>query len=414
MKNFSVSQIRQDFPILQRRIHNLSLAYLDNGATTQKPQIVLTAMDDYYQNHNANIHRGVHVLAEESTQIYEDSRKIVADFIKAKPEEIVFTRNTSESLNLIAYSWGLDNLKRGDEILVSVMEHHSNIVSWQIIAAKTGAVVKFINIDKEGNLLLTGAGNSLANLLSNKTKIVSLMHISNVLATINPIKEIIETIKKFNPEIICVVDGAQSAPHMPVDVKDLNCDFFAFSAHKMCGPMGVGVLFAKKQLLEKMSPFFGGGDMIAAVSTEGFEVGPIPEKFEAGTPNVAGAYGLATAIKYLQNVGFKNIAKQEKELTTYLIEKLSNFKDITILGPKDLKLRSGLVSFYHQNIHAHDLAQVLDSVGVAVRSGHHCAMPLHKHLGVIASIRASFYFYNIKEEVDRLIEGLQKAVKIFG
>jgi len=406
---FNPSIVKKDFPILARNINGHPLTYLDNSATTQKPQVVIDAVSNYYRQHNANINRGVHLLAEEATRAYEEAREVVADFISAQREEVVFVRNTTEALNLVAYSWGLTNIGKGDEIILTQMEHHSNIVPWQLVAQKTGATIVYLPITTEGIL----DTSKLASLLSPKTKIVSLTHVSNVLGTINPVKQICKQVKSFNKNIVCVVDAAQSVPHMPVSVKDLGCDFLAFSGHKLCGPMGIGVLWGKRNLLEEMPPFLGGGDMISAVYWQKTEYADLPQKFEAGTPNVAGAVGLSAAIQYLQKIGLEDISMHEKELTRYLLEKLSDFPEVTVLGPSSLENRSGLVSFVFKNVHAHDVAQVLDSVGVAVRSGQHCCMPLHTLLNVSASTRISFYLYNTNADVDQVIEGLKKVRHVF-
>lgn len=424
MKLLNPQKLKSDFPIFKRLINGYPLVYLDNAATTQKPQIVIDAISNFYTNHNANIHRGVHTLSEEATNLYDEARQTVASFIKASFEEIIFTRNTTESLNLVAHCLS-SQLKKDDEILLSVAEHHSNLVPWQIIAQKTGAKLKFIENDKYGDLNLEygvdepwiGPENykvgGLKSLLTPKTKIVSLTHISNVYGNINPIKKIIKILKNHNPQIITIVDAAQSVPHIPVSVKDLNCDFLAFSGHKMCGPMGIGVLFGKKNILENLPPFLGGGDMISQVYLDHSTYNELPYKFEAGTPNVASAIGLSASIKYLETIGFDFIQKHEQELMEYLDNKLRKFPEIRILGTIDWRIRSSLISFIFEGIHAHDLAQVLDSVGVAVRSGHHCAMPLHNDYKINASTRISTYFYNTKEDIDQVILGLQKAKKIF-
>jgi len=412
---FDITQIRSDFPILARQIHGYPLAYLDNSATTQKPIQVLKAMDKFYREHNANIHRGVHVLSEKASKLYEQSRQTVAGFINAKFDEIIFTRNTTEAINLVAYSWGLANLKAGDEIILSITEHHSNIVPWQMITKNTGAKIKYIGLDESGNLKYEDSDDSLSSLLSPKTKILSLVHTSNVIGLINPVEQFFQKAKKFNPDILCVLDGAQSVPHLSVDVTKHKADFIVFSGHKMLGPMGIGVLWGRREILEKMDPFLGGGDMIGEVYTDHFTTNELPYKFEAGTPNVAGALGLSEAIRYLNKIGMENITKYEQELTAYCLEKLTQFPMLQVIGPKEINpKKAGIISFYHNKIHAHDLAQVLDSVGVAVRSGHHCAMPLHNYLGVQASCRASFYLYNSEEEIDRMIEGIKKAEKMFG
>ncbi|NMB57095.1 SufS family cysteine desulfurase [Candidatus Beckwithbacteria bacterium] len=407
------TNIKDDFPIFK---NYPDLVYLDNAATTQKPRGVIEAVSNYYQKFNSNVHRGLYQLAEESTRIYEDSRKTVAAFIGADQEEIIFTRNTTEGLNLVAYSLGL-NLKKGDEIILSLAEHHSNLVPWQIIAQKTGAVLKFIDLNEDGELDLNsssdGQKGGLKGLLSVKTKIVSLAYISNVLGNINPLKEIFKTVKKFNSQIICIVDAAQSVAHLPLNVKSLQADFVAFSGHKMYGPMGIGVLYGKKEILEKMEPFLGGGDMIAAVYLNHSEYKQGAAKFEAGTPNVAGALGLGEAIRYLQAIGMENIEAKEKELTAYLWERLENFPNIKILGTKDLAKRSSLVAFEYKHVHAHDVGAILSSSNVAVRAGHHCAMPLHKNIGVQASTRISLSFYNMHKDIDQFFIGLQKVGKIF-
>ncbi|MGI5827712.1 MAG: aminotransferase class V-fold PLP-dependent enzyme [Patescibacteria group bacterium] len=407
---FDVHAVRSDFPILQKKINGYPLAYLDNSATTQKPRQVIEAISGYYENSNANAHRGVHTLAQEATVKYEESKKIVADFIGGKFEETVFVRNTTEAINLVAHSLGEINLRKGDEIILTQMEHHSNIVPWQIVAQKTGTFLKFIPLTDSGELDL----QSLEQLLSPKTKILSLVHVSNVLGTINPVKQIIKKVKQYNREIICIIDGAQSVPHMPVSVKDLGCDFLAFSGHKMVGPMAIGVLWGKRELLEAMPPFLGGGDMISAVYWDKSEYNELPYKFEAGTSNIAGAVGLAEAVKYLQKIGMESIQEHEKELTEYCLEKLADIPEVTVLGPKDPKNRSGLIAFEFKKVHAHDVAQVLDSVGVAARSGQHCCMPLHTLLNLNATTRASFYLYNTKTEIDQLIKGLQKVKTVFG
>jgi cysteine desulfurase/selenocysteine lyase len=475
----TIQSIRNDFPILKRMIDGYPIAYLDNAATTQKPTQVIEAISNYYRQHNANVNRGVHTLAEESTQAYEDARHTVAEFIGAKPKEVIFVRNTTEALNLVVYGWGLKHLKKDDEIVLTQMEHHSNIVPWQMVAARTGAKLKFIEVMENGELNLghrigkAPCGDivvdsskqkeadvasviqvgGLKNVLTNKTKIVSLVHVSNTLGTINPVAQISKTIKKFNKDIVVMVDGAQSVPHMQVnvgsqivipdrlqvgsgiqkkkngssisaasrrvkdDIKKMpHIDFLAFSGHKMCGPMGIGVLWGKQKLLEDMDPFLGGGDMIAEVYLNQTTFNQIPEKFEAGTPNVADAVGLAAAMKYLNRIQDSKwkIQEHEEKLTNYFLGKLSEWKEVSILGPKDSNKRGGLVAFEFAGVHAHDIAQVMNSLGIAVRSGHHCTMPLHKHLQVPASTRVSTYLYNTKEEIDRVIKGLEKVKKVFG
>lgn len=404
---FDVNRIHKDFPILKRKINGHDLVYLDNAATSQKPQSVINSISDYYQNHNANAHRGVHTLAEEATQMYEQARAKVAKFINsAHPEELVFVRNATEALNLIVWSWGKANLKKGDEILLSEMEHHSNLVPWQLLAKEVGAVLKFISFNGNGELEIS----NLKSQLSNKTKVVSIVHVSNSLGTINPVKEITKMAHEVGA--VMVVDGAQSVPHMKVDVQSLDCDFLVFSGHKMLGPMGIGALYGRQKLLEAMPPFLSGGDMIRTVSLEEATWNEVPQKFEAGTPNVADAVGLASAIDYLENLGMENVRQHEIELTQYALQKMSGITGLKILGPLDPQKRGGVVAFTLEKIHPHDLASILDGEGVAVRSGHHCTMPVHTKLGIPASTRASFYIYNTQNEIDKLINGLEKARRL--
>ena len=387
-------KIRKDFPILNVKVHGKPLIYLDNAATSQKPKSVIESVKNYYENYNANIHRSIHKLGEEATAAYEEAHKKVADFINADFEEIVFTKNTTESINLLAYSL-TNNLNPNDEIVISQMEHHSNFVPWQQLALKRGLKLKFIKINKEGLL----DEESIKENITKKTKIVSLVHVSNVLGTINDVKEIGKITHENNA--LFVVDGAQSVPHMPVDVKNLDCDFLAFSGHKMLGPTGIGILYGKKELLEKMQPFLYGGEMIKEVRFENTRFNDLPWKFEAGTMNIAEAIGLSSAIDYLNKTGMENIARHGKELVKYAYEKLNEMKEIEIYGPSAEK-RSGLVAFNVKGVHAHDTAQILDGEGIAIRAGHHCAMPLHSILRIAASARASFYLYNTKEEIDKL------------
>ena len=398
-----IEKIRKDFPILNVKVHGKPLVYLDNAATTQKPKVVIDAITDYYENYNANIHRSIHKLGEEATKAYEEAHRKVADFINADFEEVIFTKSTTESLNLLAYSL-INSLKPGDEIVISQMEHHSNFVPWQQLALKKNLKLKFIEINKEGLL----DENSIKENITNKTKIVSLTHVSNVLGTINNIEEIGKIAHENNA--LMIVDAAQSVPHMPVDVKKLDCDFLAFSGHKMLGPTGIGVLNGKKELLQKMDPFLYGGDMIKEVTFENTTFNDLPWKFEAGTANIAQAIGLGAAIDYLNKIGMENIESYEKELVRYAYDKLSGIKEIEIYGPKE---RSGLISFNVKNIHAHDTAQILDGEGIAVRAGHHCAMPLASKLGIVASARASFYLYNTQEEINKLVDGIKKVIEVF-
>ena len=401
----NTEKIRKDFPILNVKIHGKPLVYLDNAATSQKPKSVINAVKDYYENYNANIHRSIHKLGEDATAAYEDAHKKAADFINADFEEIVFTKNTTESINLLAYSL-TQSLKPGDEIAISQMEHHSNFVPWQQLAIKNNLKLKFIEINKDGTL----NNESIKKNITKKTKIVSVTHVSNVLGTINDVEKIGKI--AHNNGAFFIVDGAQSVPHMPVDVKNLDCDFMAFSGHKMLGPTGIGVLYGKKELLENMPPFLYGGEMIKEVKFENTRFNDLPWKFEAGTMNIAQAIGLGAAIDYLDKIGMKNIERHEKSIVNHAYEKLNEMKEIEIYGPSAEK-RSGLVAFNVKGVHAHDTSQILDGDGIAIRAGHHCAMPLHSVLGIAASARASFYFYNTEEEIDKLVEGLKKVIKIF-
>lgn len=410
----NLKKLREQFPYLLRKYNGKLLAYLDNASTTQKPQTVIEAISDVYKNHYANIHRGVYDLSVEATDLYESVRKQVAEFIGAKSEiEIIFTRNTTESINLLAYCKGFS--LTGGEILLSQMEHHSNIVPWQMARDRTSDVgrrikIKYIPIDSEGRLEL----GSLERLVTKKTKIVSLALMSNVLGTINPLKKIALVVRRLAPKAIIIVDAAQAIGHMRIDVGDLGCDFLVFSAHKMYGPSGVGVLWGKKDLLEVMPPFLGGGDMILSVDFEKTTFAEIPWKFEAGTPNIADIIAFGKAIDFVENLGPDRIRKHEMGLTKYALEKLSNDQIIQLYGPSDLKDRGPVISFNIDGIHPHDVASILSDEAVAIRSGHHCAQPLMNVLGVGAVCRASFGVYNTSEEVDRLIVGLKKVQQVFG
>ena len=401
----NVEKIRKDFPILTRKIHGKQLVYFDNAATSQKPNQVIDAINNYYKNSNANIHRSIHQIGEEATKLYEDAHEKVADFINADSyQNIVFTKNTTESLNLLAYSLTA-KLKKGDEIVISQMEHHSNFVPWQQLAKQRGLKLKFIKIDEEGKL----DKNSVHENISKKTKIVSLTHVSNVLGTINPIKEVAKIAHENGA--IFVADGAQSVPHMLIDVKGLDADFYAFSGHKMIGPTGIGVLYGKKELLEEMQPFLYGGEMINEVGFDDTTFNQLPWKFEAGTMNIAEAAGLSAAIDYLKKIGMENIRSYDKELVDYAMKQLKEIKWIKTYGPKE---RGAVISFNVDGVHAHDVSQILDSEGIAIRAGHHCCMPLMSVLNVAATARASFYLYNTKQEVDKFISALDKVKKIFG
>jgi cysteine desulfurase/selenocysteine lyase len=403
-----VEAVRKDFPILQRRVHGHQLVYLDNAATTQKPRQVIDALVRYYEHYNANIHRGLHTLAEEATDAYEGARAKVGRFIGSPygPESVVFVRNTTEAINLVAGAWGRKFLNQGDEIVLSLAEHHSNFIPWQLIAKERGARLRFIDIDDEGRL----RRDQIEEFIGPKTKLVALAHASNVLG-INPIAEVAEIAHRRGA--LLLVDGAQSVPHMPVDVKALGCDFLAFSGHKMVGPTGVGVLWARPELLEAMDPYQGGGSMISRVLLEESTWADLPHKFEAGTPNIADAIGLGAAIDYLEALGMENVRAHEKSITGYAIERLSQLPDLTIYGPRDPEQRVGVVSFNFGEVHPHDLSQVLDQYGVAIRAGHHCAQPLMRRLGCVATARASFYVYNTFAEVDALVSALEEAGRFF-
>ncbi len=403
----NVQKIRKDFPILSRRIKGKPLVYLDNAATSQKPKAVIEAVQQYYQGYNANIHRGIHTLAEEATSVYEEARKKVAKFIgAAKPAEIVFTRGTTESINLVAYSWARANLKAGDTILLTVMEHHSNLVPWQLLSQEIGFKLEFINLTDDGYL-----EKPEETVRRVKPKLLAFTHVSNVLGTINLVKKLVKVGHEVGAMVL--VDGAQAVPHFPVNVRSLGADFYAFSAHKMLGPTGVGVLYAREHHLKEIPPFLGGGEMIKEVHLRKAIFNEPPHKFEAGTPNIAGVIGLGTAVDYLSSVGMKEICKYEEELTDYALEKLQKVDKLTVYGPRELVSRGGVVTFNVEGIHPHDLATVLNEEGIAIRSGHHCAMPLHDYLGLTATARASFSLYNTVQEVDELVRAIKEAKKVF-
>ncbi|MEM3126551.1 MAG: cysteine desulfurase [Candidatus Woesearchaeota archaeon] len=389
-----------EFPILNRKVKGKRLIYLDNAATTQKPKCVIDIYKKYYEEMNANVHRGIHTLSEVSTKEYIEAHKIVGDFINASQEEIIFTKNATEAINLIAYSLG-QNLKKGNEVLVTEMEHHSNFVPWQQICKRTGATLKLIPFDKNGKLIID------KNTFGKNTKILALTQMSNVFGTINDIKKITKLAHKHN--VVVLVDGAQSIAHIPIDIKQLNCDFFVFSGHKIFGPTGIGVLYGKRNLLEKMEPFLFGGDMVREVTKESSKWNDLPWKFEAGTPPIAEGVALTEAIRWIQKIGMKKIMKHDQELTKYALKKLKQVKDIKILGNP----QAGIISFNINNLHPHDIATSLDENGIAIRAGHHCAMPLHKKLGLVASARISFAYYNTKEDIDQLIKALQRVEKVF-
>lgn len=406
----STEKIREDFPILKRKVRNdKTLVYLDNAATTQKPIQVINAISDYYTNHNSNIHRAVHALAEEATEAYEATRSKVAQFLNIKDmQEIIFVRGTTEAINLVAYAWGRQNVQPGDVVVTTEYEHHSNIVPWQLLTQEKGAKLEYIGMDDDGKLILDQLDTYLA---TGKVKLVAVSHMSNVLGTITDIDDVIKRCKKAGVRVL--VDGAQSVPHMKVDVGAMGCDFFAFSAHKMLGPTGVGILWAKKEILESMAPFHGGGDMIREVHKYETTWNDLPYKFEAGTPNIADVIGFSAALDYLNNLGMDFVRQHEIELTKYALEKLSQIKGMKLYGTSDMSKRGGVISFNFADIHPHDLATIIDEDGIAIRSGHHCAQVLMERLDVAATSRASFYIYNTKEEVDVLVNSLHRAARLF-
>ncbi|MGG0184680.1 cysteine desulfurase SufS [Bacillus rhizoplanae] len=400
-----IHEIRKQFPILDQKVNGKQLVYFDSAATSQKPIQVIETLERYYKEYNSNVHRGVHTLGTKATDAYEGAREKVRKFINAKSmEEIIFTRGTTTALNTVAASYGMENVKEGDEIVISYMEHHSNIIPWQQVAKKTGATLKYLPLQEDGTISL----EDVRQTITPNTKIVSIMYVSNVLGTINPVKEIAEIAHQNGA--IMVVDGAQSTPHMKVDVQDLNCDFYTLSAHKMCGPTGVGVLYGKKELLNNMEPIEFGGEMIDFVDLQESTWKELPWKFEAGTPIIGNAIGLGAAIDFLEEIGLDNIEKHEHELAQYALERLSEVDGVTIYGPKH---RAGLVTFNIDDVHPHDVATVLDVEGIAVRAGHHCAQPLMKWLKASSTARASFYLYNTKEEIDTFVEALTKTKEYF-
>jgi cysteine desulfurase / selenocysteine lyase len=401
-------ELRNDFPIFRKKINGKELVYLDNASTTQKPYTVIDSITDFYSNYNSNIHRAVYQLAEEATNMYEQSREKIANFINVRPEEIIFTRNTTESINLIAHSWARTNLKKDDVIVITEIEHHSNIVPWQILCQERGTRLEYVGIDGNGFLDLE---YMIELISSRKVKLVSLSHMSNVLGTIVPIERIIKIAHEH--DIPVLVDGAQSVPHMPINVKNMDCDFLVFSAHKMLGPTGVGILYGKKEYLDKMAPFMGGGDMIKEVFKFHTNYNDVPYKFEAGTPNIADVVGFSAAIEYLEKIGMENIRKHEIYLTEYALESMSSLDYITVYGPRDTKYRGGVISFNIADIHPHDLATIMNDHGIAIRSGHHCAQVLMERLDVPATSRASFYIYNTKEEIDKFVNAIKEAGRIF-
>lgn len=404
-----VDRLKSDFPILRQPARGKPLVYLDSAASTQKPDAVIDALAGFYRTSNANIHRGVYELSEKATAAYDEARKKVVALINARSSrECIFTRNTSEAINLVASSWGRANLNDGDEIVLSILEHHSNIVPWQIISRERGARLRYLDIDADGRLRLDQLDEYLA---SGRVKLVAVTHVSNALGTINPAQQIIE--RAHRAGALALIDGAQSVPHMPVDVQALDADFLAFSGHKMLGPLGIGVLYGRREVLESMPPYMGGGDMIRTVELERSTYADLPEKFEAGTPSVADAVGLGVAIDYLNDVGLGAVRQHEKDIVRYALATLREVPDVTLFGPEGDD-RAGVVSFAIGDVHPHDVASILDGEGIAVRAGHHCAQPLMNRLGLMATTRASFYLYNDEADVDHLVDGIMKVRQVFG
>jgi len=405
---FDVQAVRADFPVLRRLVNGKPLVYFDNAATSQKPRQVIEALVDYYERYNSNIHRGVHTLAEESTEAYEQARRLAARFINAPAaSEAVFVRNTTEAINLVARSWGAKALRPGDEIVLTEAEHHSNLIPWQQIAAEKSAVLKFIPILDDGTLDMDAA----ARLIGPRTRLVAVAHMGNVLGAINPVVELGKLAHGVGALIL--VDGAQSVPHMPVDVQALGCDFLAFSSHKMLGPTGIGVLYGRQELLDAMDPYQTGGSMIRSVRLDRATWAEVPAKFEAGTPNIADTVAFGAAIEYLQGLGMANVLRHEQEMATYALDALRSVRGLRVFGPTDPTMRGGVISFWLDDIHPHDIGTVVDREGVAIRAGHHCAQPLMRRLGVPATARASFYVYNTPEEVDVLVGALHKTKELF-
>ena len=405
---FDPVMIRREFPTLEQAVNGRPLVYLDNAATSQKPKVVLDALRSYYEDDNSNVHRGIHELSRRATVAYEESRAKVASWVGAnEPSEIVWTRGTTEAINLVSSAWGLDNVGEGDEILISVLEHHSNIIPWQLLARRTGAVIRYIELDEQGRWIL----DELPHLLTDRTKIVAISHVSNALGTVNPVKRVAAAAHEVGALVL--VDGAQGAVHMKVDVKDLGVDYYAFSGHKMCGPTGIGALWARRDLLDSMEPYQGGGEMIHFVGRDESSWATVPHKFEAGTPNIAGAIGMGAAIDFLSEVGMDAIAEHEQKLLGYALERMNKVDGICIYGPQSPDEHSALISFTLGDAHPHDISTILDSEGIAVRAGHHCAQLAMQHFGISATARASIYLYNTESDIDRLIEGLEQVRSIF-
>ena len=403
-----VKAIRKDFPILSRQVYGKALVYLDNAATSQKPNSVIEALVSYYQQSNSNIHRGVHFLSMEATELYEAARGKFAEFVGSpSPESMVLVRNTTEAINLVAHTWARSNLGPGDEILLTHMEHHSNLVPWQQAAAERGASLRFIPLTAEQTLDLS----DLDNLLTERTKLLAITHMSNVLGTINPVKQLTEAAHRVGARVL--IDGAQSVPHLMTDVKDLDCDFLAFSGHKMLAPTGIGALYVKTEVLEDMEPFLRGGEMVRQVWDDHATWNDLPMRFEAGTPNIADTIGMGAAVDYLSGLGMEDVRRHEMEITEYALKAFDQFEELKVFGPRDISQRGGIISFYSKDIHPHDIGTMLDRDGIAIRTGHHCAMPLMGKLDVPATARASFYIYNMEEEVDLLVASLKKTLNYF-
>ncbi|MDZ7781140.1 MAG: cysteine desulfurase [Gemmatimonadota bacterium] len=405
---FDPYAVRREFPALDQAVHGKPLVYLDNAATSQKPRAVLDAVAGYYERDNANVHRGIHELSRRATDAYEDARRRVGAWVGADdPAELVWTRGTTEAINLVATAWGLDHVGEGDEILISVLEHHSNIVPWQLLARRTGARLRYLELDDQGRWIL----DDLDTLLTERTKLVAVSHVSNALGTVNPVREIAKAAHDVGARVL--IDGAQGAVHAKVDVKELGADFYAFSGHKMCGPTGIGALWARRELLEEMAPYQGGGEMIHVVGRDESTWAGIPHKFEAGTPNIAGAVGFGAAVDFLSGIGMDAVAEHERRILDYANERIRELDGIEVHGPRSPAERSAVLSFSMEDAHPHDIATILDTEGVAVRAGHHCAQLVMKHLGVPATARASFYLYNTVEDVDRLVDALRRVRSIF-
>lgn len=406
-----VSKIREDFPVLSKKVYDdRPLVWLDSAATSQKPRQVIQALVDYYEGYNANVHRGVHALSMESTEHYEAARQKVADFVNAESAEcLIWTRNTTEGINLVANTWGEDNIAAGDEIVVTAMEHHSNLVPWQQLARRKGAKVRILPLAEDHTLDM----DAVDAIIGQRTRLLAMSHASNAVGTINPVKQLAAKARAVGAAVL--VDGAQSVPHMPVDAQDMDCDFLAFSGHKMLGPTGIGGLYVKRAVLERMNPFLTGGEMVLAVSYEKASWNDLPMRFEAGTPNIADAIALGAAVDYLQALGMDNVRKHEIDLTAYALTAFKQLEeDLDVYGPKDARKRGGIVSFHHPDVHPHDLGTVLDRRGIAIRTGHHCAMPMVQSLGVAATARASMYLYNTEAEIDMLVDAIKEALRYFG